>query len=609
MRINCNVSSIIARNALNNNDTRLSDSIKRLSSGLKINSAADDAAGLAISLKMNAQIKSLQRANQNANDGVSVVNTADGAMSEMHDILQRMNELAIQSANGTNADSDREQIQLEIDQLVQEVDRIAETTQFNAQNLLDGSFAYKGYSNTENIKVRSYSDSVISGTYAIGQLSYYHYEDTIKDYDAYIAGKADGEVTSEKRFSAKSAEDKDGVSADDIKKSLVTSASISDKGLTGLRAFPDSSKVILDDENIIIKADDNFEVTLTVNDRDEVTGTGIANTTTTSKYYNTDNYRNISVTSDDGTKYNITTLNFVTETDENGVEDPATTKINDGSENNFTNLRKDLAKAFESEFPDAKEVSISSCSYNVNTLQGEYLLNGNSVTYSKNQCQLTVEVKVVDAAGHKDEKKISFNVVTPSTDTTGLSEEEAERKVKEYEGSLPEKVQENNINSYLHSHTETVRTKYEVGGNNNDNEYIMLNLTGMGPMRLQVGANEGQVIQIEIPSLTAYSLGVDDVNIKTEEKATEAIDKIGSAINQLSGIRAKIGAYANRIEHTITNLDTTEENMTSAYSRIMDVDMATEMTEYSTMQVLVQSSTSMLAQANERPQQVLQLLQ
>lgn len=605
MRINCNVSSIIARNALNNNDTRLSDSIKRLSSGLKINSAADDAAGLAISLKMNAQIKSLQRANQNANDGVSVVNTADGAMSEMHDILQRMNELAIQSANGTNADSDREQIQLEIDQLIQEVDRIAETTQFNAQNLLDGSFAYKGYSNTENIKVKSYSDSVISGTYAIGQLSYYHYEDTIKDYDAYIAGKADGEVTSEKRFSAKSATAGDNVSADDIKKSLVTSASISQNNLSGLRAFPDSSKVILDDENIIIKADDNFEVTLTVNDRDKVIGTGIANTSTTSKYYNTDNYRNISVTSKDGTKYNITTLNFVTETNKNG-QAQGNAEINDGSENNFTNLRKDLAKAFESEFPDAKEVSISSCSYSVSAQQGSYLLNGNTVTYSKNQCQITVNVTVVDASGTTNKKDISFNVVTPSTDTTGLSENDAERKVKEYEAGLPEKVQENNINSYLHSHTETVQTKYTVGGNN---DYIKLNLTGMGPMRLQVGANEGQVIQIEIPSLTAYSLGVDDVNIKTEEKATEAIDKIGSAINQLSGIRAKIGAYANRIEHTITNLDTTEENMTSAYSRIMDVDMATEMTEYSTMQVLVQSSTSMLAQANERPQQVLQLLQ
>lgn len=608
MRINCNISSIIARNALNNNDTRLSDSIKRLSSGLKINSAADDAAGLAISLKMNAQIKSLQRANQNANDGVSVVNTADGAMSEVHDILQRMNELAIQSANGTNADSDREQIQLEIDQLIQEVDRIAETTQFNAQNLLDGSFAYKGYSNTENIKVKSYSDSVISGTYAIGQLSYYHYEDTIKDYDAYIAGKADGEVTSEKRFSAKSATAGDKVSADDIKKSLVTSASITDKQLTGLRAFPDSSKVILDDENIIIKADDNFEVTLTVNDRDMVQGSG-ATTVTTPKYYTTDNYRNISVTSDDGTKYNITNLNFVTKTNENG-QAQGKVEINDGSENNFTNLRKDLAKAFESEFPDAKEVSISSCSYNINHKQDEYMLNGQTVTYSKNQCQLTVYARVIDANGNvQNNESITFNVVTPSTDTTGLSESEAESKVKEYEAGLPEKVRENNINSYLHSHTETVQTKYTVGGNADDDEYIKLNLTGMGAMRLQVGANEGQVIEIEIPSLTAYSLGVDDVNIKTEEKATEAIDKIGDAINRLSGIRAKIGAYANRIEHTITNLDTTEENMTSAYSRIMDVDMATEMTEYSTMQVLVQSSTSMLAQANERPQQVLQLLQ
>ena len=102
---------------------------------------------------------------------------------------------------------------------------------------------------------------------------------------------------------------------------------------------------------------------------------------------------------------------------------------------------------------------------------------------------------------------------------------------------------------------------------------------------------------------------VKDLDITTEDKATAAIDIVGDAINQLSGIRAKIGAYANRIEHTITNLDNTEENMTAAYSRIMDVDMATEMTEYSTVQVLVQSSTAMLAQANERPQSVLQLLQ
>lgn len=131
----------------------------------------------------------------------------------------------------------------------------------------------------------------------------------------------------------------------------------------------------------------------------------------------------------------------------------------------------------------------------------------------------------------------------------------------------------------------------------------------MGAMVVQVGANKGQYIELEIPALTAEHLGVDKIDVTTEASATAAIDIVGNAINQLSAVRAKIGAYANRLEHTITNLDTSEENVTAAYSRIMDVDMATEMTEYSTVQVLVQASTSMLAQANERPQQVLQLLQ
>ena len=282
MRINYNISSIIARNCLNNNDNRLSNSIERLSSGLKINSAADDAAGLAISLKMSSQIKCLKQANNNANDGISVVNTADGAMTEMHEILQRMNELAIQAANGTNADSDREQIQLEIDQLVQELDRIAETTQFNAQSLLDGSFAYKGYTNTENVKVMSYSDGVTSGTYMIKGLEYYHDEDTIKDFDAYIKKDANGQVTHEDKYSA--------VSADDIRKALLTSTTIN----SGLKAFPDGSRVLLEDENIVIKGEDNFEVKLTLNNRKAVGNSGVT-TTSTPKYYTTDSFRNVTV--------------------------------------------------------------------------------------------------------------------------------------------------------------------------------------------------------------------------------------------------------------------------------------------------------------------------
>lgn len=571
MRINYNISSIIARNCLNNNDNRLSNSIERLSSGLKINSAADDAAGLAISLKMSSQIRCLKQANNNANDGISVVNTADGAMTEMHEILQRMNELAIQAANGTNADSDREQIQLEIDQLVQELDRIAETTQFNAQNLLDGSFAYKGYTNTENVKVMSYSDGVTSGTYMIKGLEYYHDEDTIKDFDAYIKKDANGQVTHEDKYSA--------VSADDIRKALLTSTTIN----SGLKAFPDGSRVLLEDENIVIKGEDNFEVKLTLNNRKAVGNSGVT-TTSTPKYYTTDSFRNVTVKDASGNvKYNISEISFKKQVDEKGkliTNTPTTISSGATQSNLLSGLSNDFADAFRDQFGD-KTIKVTSCIYE----KGKFKIKAEPTDKSSQEVEKEFEVIIENPNGWDENKN------------------------GQYVATLPDAVKNDLLNNYLYTHTDTTRTNYSVGDVNDDTQNILLDLTGIGAMRLQVGANEGQVIQIEIPALQSLYLGVKDLDITTEDKATAAIDTIGDAINQLSGIRAKIGAYANRIEHTITNLDSTEENMTAAYSRIMDVDMATEMTEYSTVQVLVQSSTAMLAQANERPQSVLQLLQ
>ena len=574
MRINYNISSIIARNALNVNDNRLSSSIQRLSSGFKINSAADDAAGLAISIKMNAQIKSLEQANKNANDGISVVNTADGAMSEMHDILQRMNELAIQSANGTNSDSDREQIQLEIDQLVQELDRIAETTQFNAQNLLDGSFAYKGYTNTENIKVMSYSDGVSTGTYAINKLTYHQYEDTIKDYEAYIEESSDGDVTHEERFAADS--------ADDIKKALVYEKDLDPNA--DMKGFPDGSKVIIKDDNVIIQAENDFEVKLSLNDRKAI-DSGIT-TATTPSYYTTDCFKNVVVTNEDGTvKYNISEINIIKNWGTDPMNPPVApfpkVSYHTGSEEEgLRHLTEDLGEAFQPFFPD-KEIKVVNCEY-----------DETNFTFS-----VTAEV----VGDNTLTKTLDFPVIIQVPNDSELSQ-------TEYMDELPGKVKDDNLNYYLHTHTETKQTTYDIGSDQNGDD-IKLNLTGMGPMRIQVGANEGQVIQIEIPSLGTEYLGVDGLNITTEEKATEAIDVITEAIDYLSGIRSKVGAYCNRIEHTVTNLDVTEENMTASYSRIMDVDMAKEMTEYSTVQVLVESSTAMLAQANERPQSVLQLLQ
>jgi flagellin len=200
--------------------------------------------------------------------------------------------------------------------------------------------------------------------------------------------------------------------------------------------------------------------------------------------------------------------------------------------------------------------------------------------------------------------KITMNVTyTNPNDITETYTEDVEFKLYQETDGVGNVINEKTLDdTYLYSTTNTVKTQYTI-------DKIELDLTGMGPMIIQTGANEGQYLEIEIPALNAINLGLDDLDVSTEESATAAIDIVGDAINQLSAVRAKIGAYANRIEHTITNLDTTEENMTASYSRIMDVDMAEETTEYTSLQVLVQAATSVLAQANERPQEVLQLLQ
>lgn len=615
MRINYNVSSIIARNALNNNDKRVAASTQKLSSGYKISSAADNAAGLAIARKMNAQIRSLQQANRNANDGLSIVNTADGAMAEMHDIMQRMNELAIQSANGTNAESDREMIQKEIDQLVGEIDRIASTTQFNAQSLLDGSFAFKSYTNAENIKVKSYSEGVASGTYAIGKLIYYHYEDTTTKYkvEEIEQKDTDGKVVNVSYSSSKVSVTQNeryevDNEKDNVLNSLVTSASIGNyTSIDQIKAFPDGSKVLIEDENIVIKAQNDFEIKIKVNDREplgEVTTstvsntvtlptgtttgvasikkeydktiTGSSSTVTTTSYSAVTTYRNIAVTGPNGKRYDISEINFFNNVDSNG------NSLNDGSAQIYTDFKDDKGRGLRDDFVEYFKEKNPGCSIDIE-----------EVKYSETPPPGNFSIKYTATDGKTNEKEsieAAFSLYQEQNEHGVLME--TQKKLEDYK----------------YSETMTTRTKYEIGKGTVE-DCITLDVTGMGAMIVQVGANEGQYMELEFPALTAEDLGLGKVDLTTEESARLSIDMIGDAINQLSSVRAKIGAYANRLEHTITNLDTSEENITSAYSRIMDVDMATEMTEYSTVQVLVQASTSMLAQANERPQQVLQLLQ
>ncbi len=391
MRICYNMSAMIANNALNRNDNKLTQSLKRLSSGLKIVEAKDNPAGMAMGKRMNAQIKGINVASQNSSDAISVIETADGALAEVHSILQKMNELAVRGSTGTLSDDDRRAVQDEIKQLKDEITRISNDTQFNGETLLNGNFDLRGYTNQDDVKVGYYSDEVTAGVYGIANLA-----------------------------------------------------------------------VALDEKGHIDPAMEGTAVGgLAV---DTIVGTGKS------------------------------------------------------------------AEAVDVELPD--DAVISSIVDN----------------------RLTIT----------SEKDPNFEIT-----------------LKVY-GEPNTTVTMNNMK---------------------------LDLTGIGAMTMQIGANEGQTLDIRIPTISLEELTIKDIDMSTAEGAMEAIDSIKSAIKYVSSARSRLGAYQNRLEHCISNLDIVDENMTSAYSRIMDLDMAEEMTEYTTLQVVGQSSMSMLAQANERPAQVLQLLQ
>lgn len=361
MRINYNVSAMLSNNALANNDSRLADSLERLSSGLKINHAKDNPAGLALAKRMNAQIVGLSTASENANDGISVIEIADGALSEVADMLQRMNELCVKAGTGSLSDDDRGIIQSEIAQLKEEVDRVADTTEFNGQKLLNGGFERKGYCNESDIRVSYCGTDVPAGKYVIGTLEKEPFLMTPESTDTFPVG-----YTTEMK-----------------------------------------------DDLLTIKGDNGFELQLDLTDAKA------------------------------GTSYNL------------------------------------------------------------------------------------VEIEVTD----------------------------------------------------------------------------------IGSLRLQVGANEGQTLDVSIPAMTARNMGIDKLDASTAEGAQAGIDQVKRGMQFVSKVRGRLGASQNRLESTVNSLDISNENMTAAYSRIMDVDMADEMINYTTNQVLTQAGTSMLAQANERPAQILQLLQ
>ena len=476
MKVNQNIAAVISNTQLLRTEDKLTAAIERLSSGLRINNAKDDPAGLAISNKMKQQIDGIEQASRNTQDGTSALNTADGALNEVVSIIQRMHELAVQAANDTNTVEDREASQQEIVALRKEIDRISKDTEFNTKTLLDGTLDARVYANgADRVYV---SDYVPTGTYKVNVTS--------------MADEATFTTTNDLVTEIKNNLDQDksvvlnvngfkheivyraGLTDEDIKESIRYAA---EKGEVDTEIAADG-KVTFTSQKLGSEAELNISYAVKEKDKDDI-------------------------------ETSITTTPI-------GLKDAVVT------------LRKK---------PTATDSNFES-SATATTI-------GNRVT-------------ITDKGGFSMDFSIDSDLVDP-TDNTKISS-------------------------------------------------ITFEVTDIGTMNIQSGANEAQQISVRIPEISSESLYLDKIDLTTINGATLAMDTLDAALARVSEVRSRIGAYSNRMEHANASLGQTDEDLTAAFSRIKDIDMATEMVEYANQQVLQQAATSVLSQANDIPQQVLQLL-
>ena len=499
MLINNNISAVIANKHLLRNETSLSASTEKLSSGYKINHAYQNPSGMAISNRMRAQIKALDRATDNTSDGISVIQTADGALNEVTSMLQRMRELAVQAANDTNTPEDRAQIQKEVAQLRDEVDRVSSSTEFNSMQLLNGDMQTKAYA--DGVTRLSVSSAVDPGTYQIQIVQ--------AAMKATLTGRtyASDEVTAAEAGSFT------------INGQKVTLTA----GMTSDEAFEELKKAAQLGDATATR-DTTGKITLTsgisTDDYDEVLGNAW------------------------------------------GQDAKITVAANDKDPKSQAAMEYFGLEAGSSKDQKDAEVKL------LNTGTGSFSSSATAAIDGK-------KVTITDNNGFE----MSF-LLDDALDTNGKK-----------------------------TNASTVGQKIGTDPNNATINGLEIKVTDIGKLSFHVGANKDQTIEVEIPSISAKELYLDQVNVNTFDSASRAISLVDNAITKISSIRSDLGAAQNRLEHTYDSNNSTSENVNDAISRILDTDMATEMVEYTKDNVLQQAGTSVLSQANELPQMALQLLQ
>lgn len=520
MRINTNITAIVSNNSLQRAETKLSESIKRLSSGYKLNSSVDDPAGMAISEKMRVQLRGLDQADNNTADGISVLNTAEGALIEIQEMLVRMKELTVQAANDVNSDEERHAIQEEIDNINKEIDRISNDTEFNTQTLINGNLRRRVYSNCTGVNQLECSDGFVSGNYGITITQ--DARQAVAVADSVISMGSGQRLTEAQAGSVEingySIALNEGDTLDDIMEKIVDAA---DK--IGGKAF-------------VIE--------------DGAANDAAANGMTYAGYT---------------TATNVTGSKLVFMTKQFGSDQSLTINCEN----------KELAGLL---------------GINQATAKDGWVVEGSDV-----KAEFTTET--VDGKT----KRVGFeDSAVLSTKGTIVTVKDVNNKSFKFD--VPGNIAGTVFDDVARVNSRPVATNAAA-------KNIVQEVTDVGTMSIHVGANQYQVIKIDIPEVTTYSLGTQNMNVMTSLTASQAVQTVDEAITRTNSIRSKIGAYQNRFEHTSNNLAVSEENITSAMSKMTDTDMAEEMTEYTALTVMTQASTSILSQANERPSTVLQLLQ
>ncbi|WP_338355701.1 flagellin [uncultured Marinobacter sp.] len=616
--INTNIASLNAQRNLNASQGQANVALERLSSGLRINSAKDDAAGLAISERFQSQITGLNQAQRNANDGISLSQTAEGAMDEITNNLQRIRELAVQSANATNSISDRQALNQEVQQRIEEINRIAAQTSFNGLKVLDGTFSTQtfqvGANAGETIAISgldsrgSQIGSVLNRTTSLG---------------ATVVGEdiGAGQLTTDDLTLKYSDGDIAGIlTIGDTDVVINSTAPANISALAGDIQTAINNNPDLDGTAITVGTDGNaltFSSTL-LDDQDfelnlsnqGATATTVDETDFAGSLAGADN------TLEDGSSATVDLTGFIASSFSegsitvDGVAIPFTSEFDSVEYDDLNGLASAITSTLQSNGIDLTASMSGSTLQLVNSGSGSnYTVSAFSLDDNADLFDFSQSTEIPGEVGttlrdYLDEgNPVDFSVVINAGTPEELTIE------------VPNATSLNDIVSKVNARTNDTGIQANLDSDNGDiyfstqfGESFTVDLTadidGSGVL---TDARDINVSVVGDPA--ANSVSMVDIDISTTEGSELALLAVDYAIESINGFRAELGAVQNRFESTIANLATTSENLSASNSRIRDADFAAESAELARTQVLQQAGLSVLAQANARPQQVLQLLQ